>query len=422
MIDHTHDPAARSWVEGADAHADFPVQNLPFVVFAPAGGAPRIGTVIGDQVLDLSALPDLPGAAELAAPLLNPLFAAPSAMRVALRHALFARLTDRARADALRPHLHQSTAVALHLPFRVGDYTDFYVGIHHATAIGRLFRPDTPLLPNYRHVPIGYHGRASSVRVSDTPVTRPMGLVLPAGADTPVFAPTARLDFELELGFWLSGDNPLGSRVPIAQAWDRIGGVCLLNDWSARDIQAFEYQPLGPFLGKSFLTTVSPIVVTTQALAPFRVALPARPATDPAPAPHLLDTGEGGLAITLGVSLQTATMRAQGLPPFALSRSAASEAMYWSAAQIVTHHASNGCDLHAGDLIGTGTLSGPGPGEEGSLMERTQGGRVPLPLPSGETRCFLEDGDTLTLTARAEREDWRSIGFGPCIGTVEPAR
>lgn len=425
MIDHTHDPAAKSWVPGADDHPEFPLQNLPLGVFSHDGGEPRIGTAIGDHVLDLRAIAALLPALPLDRPVLNALFSLPATARRSLRHALFALLADPARADALAPHLHRVDAVTLHLPFAVGDYTDFYVGIHHATAIGRLFRPDNPLLPNYRHVPIGYHGRASSVRVSGTPVVRPCGQTLPPGATAPVFGPSARLDHELELGIWIAGENALGTPVPIARAWDRIGGLCLLNDWSARDIQAWEYQPLGPFLAKNFLTSVSPWVVTAEALAPFRTAPVPRTPGDPAPLAYLDDRADrqsGALAITLEAMITTPAMRERGLAPHRLSAGDAREAMYWTPAQLVAHHAVGGCDLHAGDLFGTGTLSGPQPGSAGSLIELTAGGRVPLTLPGGETRTFLADGDTLILAARAQAPGRRSIGFGTCIGQVVPAR
>ncbi|NMN06565.1 fumarylacetoacetase [Novosphingobium sp. SG919] len=428
MIDHTHDPRAQSWVEGAAGHPDFPVQNLPLGVFSLGEGEPRrIGTAIGGHVLDLAGLAAdgaLPQglATALAQPTLNALFALDDAERVALRHALFALLSSERCRLKVTPHLHRSEDVALHLPFAIGDYTDFYVGIHHATAIGKLFRPDNPLLPNYKHVPIGYHGRASSVRVSGTPVTRPWGQLKAPDAPAPVHAPCRRLDHELELGLWIAGDNALGEPVPIDTAWDRIGGLCLLNDWSARDIQAWEYQPLGPFLAKNFATTVSPWVITAQALAPFRMAAAPRPDGDPQPLPYLREGGEGALSITLETTLHTAAMRAAGLAPHRLSQGNAFDAMYWTPAQIVAHHASNGCDLHAGDLLGTGTLSGPTPDSAGSLMELSQGGKAPLALPGGETRTFLEDGDELALHARAERDGYATIGFGPCVGRIAAAR
>jgi len=431
LIDHTHAVDAESWVPGADAHPDFPVQNLPLGVFSTPGFSPRIGTAIGDHVLDVThfaaagwlAIPKRVDDA-LLEPRLNALFRLSPADRRTLRHALFATLTDRKNAGTGRAHLHPAADCTLHLPFRIGDYTDFYVGIHHATAIGKLFRPDAPLLPNYKHVPIGYHGRASSVRVSGTPVIRPRGQIMPSQAAAPIHTPARRLDCELELGLWIAGENDLGTPVPIATAWDRIGGISLLNDWSARDIQAWEYQPLGPFLAKNFLTTVSPWVVTTEALAPFRQAQPPRPTGDPAPLDHLWndkDQAHGALSIDLAITLSTAAMRAQGLPPHCLAQGNSAPAMYWTAAQIVAHHASGGCDLHPGDLLGTGTLSGPDQGSEGSLMELTDGGKQPIALPGGEVRHFLEDGDELALVGHARRDGYRSIGLGPCVGRVVPA-
>lgn len=428
MIDHTHDPAARSWVAGADDHEDFPVQNLPLGVFSPGRGTPRIGTAIGDSCLDLAAIAQLlpeEVRAALAETVLNALFALAPEARLKLRHALFALLTDAAaHRPAVEPHLHAASDCAVHLPFRIGDYTDFYVGIHHATNIGRLFRPDNPLLPNYKYVPIGYHGRASSVRPSGTCVIRPKGQIKGPNDPAPRFMPSERLDYELELGAWIAGENPLGEPVPIARAWNRIGGLSLLNDWSARDIQAWEYQPLGPFLAKNFLTSVSPWVITTEALAPFRVARAPRPQGDPEPLAYLDDPADraaGALTLELEVTLASKAMREGGLMPIRLSHGSAT-AMYWTLAQMVAHHSSSGCNLAPGDLLGTGTLSSPENGGEGSLMEITRGGAEPVTLPSGETRRFLEDGDELTLLARAERSGFRSIGFGPCSGVVEAAR
>ena len=427
MIDHTHDPAATSWVAGADDHPDFPVQNLPLGVFSPEGGAPRIGCAIGDYVLDLAGIAAwLPGTvrAALGQPRLNALFALPGEARLALRHAVFALLSETTHRDAIAPNLHPAGSAAMKLPFAIGDYTDFYAGIHHATNIGKLFRPDNPLLPNYKYVPIGYHGRASSVVPSGTPVRRPKGQTKAPGADAPGFGPSARLDYELELGIWLAGDNALGEAVPIDEAAARIGGYCLLNDWSARDMQAWEYQPLGPFLAKNFATSVSPWVVTVEALAPFRIAQPARPDGDPAPLPYLLDAAdqrEGALALTLEVALTTAAMRGAGAAPHRLSRTPAN-ALYWTPAQLVAHHASNGCDLHSGDLLGSGTISGAEEGTQGSLMEISRNGAAPITLANGETRRFLQDGDEVVMNARAAAAGFRSIGFGPCRGVVEPAR
>lgn len=426
-IDHSHALDASSWVDGADAHADFPVQNLPLGVFDPGDGDRRIGTAIGDHILDLRAISALLPKnlqAALQERVLNALFALPSADRLALRHALFALLTNDAARDDVEPHLHAVRRCAMHLPAQIGDYTDFYVGIHHATNIGKLFRPDNPLLPNYKHVPIGYHGRASSVRVSGTPVIRPKGQRRLPESELPVFGPCQRLDYELELGVWIAGENALGQAVPIAEAADRLAGLCLLNDWSARDLQAWEYQPLGPFLAKNFLSSVSPWVVTAEALAPFRVAQPPRPGDDPDPLPYLWDVQDqsrGAFALTLETRIATAVMRKAGVAPQRLSQGPATS-MYWTVAQMITHHASGGCNLMPGDLLGTGTISGPTSDSLGSLMEISRGGSTPIVLPSGETRSFLEDGDELILTARAESDGFRTIGFGQCSGIVEAAR
>ena len=427
--DHTHDPAASSWIPGADAHPDFPVQNLPLGVFSSGDEAARIGTAIGPFILDLSALSASGGlpaglAPALAAPDLNLLFALPAQARRELRWAVFEGLTSPAGQAMFQPHLVEASECRLRLPFVIGDYTDFYAGIHHATNIGRQFRPDSPLLANYKHVPIGYHGRASSVQPSGAPIVRPKGQRKGPESEGPDFGPTRRLDYELELAVWIAGSNALGEATPISEAGSRIGGLGLLNDWSARDIQAWEYQPLGPFLAKSFLTTVSPWVVTAEALAPFRRAQPPRPDGDPKPLPYLwdeVDQAEGALAIDLEVLLQSARMREAGLAPIRLSRGPATN-MYWTVAQMVAHHTANGCNLNPGDLLGTGTLSGEERGEFGSLAELSDGGRRPLTLPTGELRTFLEDGDEVQLKATASASGFRSIGFGPCRGMVTRER
>nr|WP_174278371.1 fumarylacetoacetase [Sphingomonas bacterium] len=423
-IDETHDPALTSWVAGADGHADFPIQNLPIGIFAPPSGRPRAGVAIGDMILDLEAttalLPEAAGSA-LSAATLNALFALPRDDRVALRRAVSRLLSDdRQRA---RLALHSASGCVMHLPAAIGDYTDFYVGIHHAQNVGRQFRPDSPLLTNYKWVPIGYHGRASSVRASGQPVIRPKGQRKAPDAPAPEYGPSRRLDYELEMGVWIGPGNALGATIPIGRAPEHIVGLSLLNDWSARDLQAWEYQPLGPFLAKNFLTSVSPWVVTAEALAPFRLAQPARPEGDPEPLPYLLDAADqagGAFAITLSVGLTTAAMRAAGHAVHRLSRGPMTSA-YWTIAQIVAHHASNGCDLHPGDLLGTGTLSGPDAGSFGSLLEISRGGTLSMSLPGGETRTFLEDGDEIVFTARAEADGYVPIGFGECRGRVEPA-
>ncbi|ATR21321.1 Fumarylacetoacetase [Roseomonas mucosa] len=431
--DATHDPARRSWVPGADGHADFPIQNLPLGIFSPPGGAPRGGVAIGDQVLDLPAAlaaglfagEAARAAGAASAKTLNSFFALGAGPRRALRVRLSEILSlgsdDRARAE---PCLRPAADCTLHLPAQVGDYTDFYVGIHHATNIGKVFRPDNPLLPNYKYVPIGYHGRASSLRVSGTGIRRPKGQLKAPEAEAPRFAPCERLDYELELGIWVGPGNELGEPVPVGEAASHVAGYCLLNDWSARDIQAWEYQPLGPFLAKNFGSTLSPWVVTPEALAPFRIAQPPRPEGDPAPLPYLLDEADqraGAFDLELEVLLATARMREQGLPPHRVSLSNTRH-MYWTVAQMIAHHTSNGCNLQPGDLLGSGTISAPDPTGFGSLLETTRGGREPLVLPSGESRRFLEDGDEVTLRLRARRDGAAPIGFGECRATILPAR
>lgn len=438
MIDHTHDPAAASWVPSAQGHAAFPVQNLPLGVFSPPGGTPRIGTAIGDLILDLAALAGaLPaGLAEaLTRPSLNALVDHAPATRRALRHAVFALLTDEGHRAAVAPHLHPAADCALHLPFVVGDYTDFYVGIHHATNIGKQFRPDNPLLPNYKHVPIGYHGRASSIVVSGTDVRRPRGQQSPPddkpGA-APTFGPSTMLDYELELGLVIGKQTSQGEPVPIAQAREHMLGVVLVNDWSARDVQKWEYQPLGPFLAKNFATSISPFIVTMDALEPFRCAAMKRPEGDPTPLPYLFDAEDqarGGLAITLEVWLQSEKMRAAGTPAMRLSRGSFTD-MYWTLAQLLTHHTSNGCNLSSGDLLASGTISGVAPDARGCLLELTWAGRdasgkplprKPIQLPSGEARTFLQDGDEVIMRGFAEAPGARRIGLGECRGKILPA-
>ncbi len=431
ILDETHDPALASWVTTANGHSDFPIQNLPLGVFTPPGGGPRGGVAVGDMILDLSlaAASGLMGAARGAAeagagPTLNPLLGLPASRRRALRRRLSALLADGAPEQAeVESWLLPASDCVMHLPARIGDYTDFYAGIHHALNVGRLFRPDNPLLPNYKAVPIGYHGRASSVRPSGAPVRRPKGQSLPQGGQTPVFGPSERLDIELELGVWIGAGNALGEPIAIDDADDHIAGLCLLNDWSARDLQAWEYQPLGPFLAKNFMTTISPWIVTAEALAPFRIAQPPRPDGDPAPLPYLLgevDQANGAYAIALDVLIQTLVMREAGLKPHRLGGGPAAN-LYWTLAQLVTHHASGGCNLNPGDLLGTGTISTPDDSGLGSLLELTRGGQHPIPLPGGETRTFLQDGDLIGLTARAAAAGYVSIGFGPCEGLIAPA-
>nr|WP_294168888.1 fumarylacetoacetase [uncultured Sphingomonas sp.] len=421
-LDETHDPRRTSWVESAQGHSDFPVQNLPLGVFSADGQGRRIGVAIGDFILDLTQAAeflDEEWRDELAHPVLNAWLARGPAAHTALRGRLSELLSDeRYRGDLEMALIGQSEA-RMHLPCLVGDYTDFYVGIHHATNVGRQFRPDQPLLPNYKYVPIGYHGRASSVRASGEPVIRPSGQRKPPEADEPVYGQSRRLDYELELGMWIGRGNRLGEPIQVGEAGEHIAGYCLLNDWSARDLQAWEYQPLGPFLAKNFLTSVSPWVITADALLPFRVAQPPRPEGDPQPLPYLRDGNPApGLGLTIEALISTERMRAESLPPHRLSHGNAAAAMYWSAAQILAHHSSNGCNLQPGDLIGTGTLSTAEDSGLGSLLEISRGGKRPLTLPTGEERSFLEDGDELILTARAEADGAVPIGFGECRGVV----
>jgi fumarylacetoacetase len=419
-LDTTHNPLAESWVESANGtDTDFPIQNLPFGRFRRGRDeAWRVGVAIGDDVLDLQRAGILESADCRAVMGLS------AAGRKALRKTLFDGLSAGSPVQARwKEALYVQSAVELGLPSEVGDYTDFYTGIHHATAVGKLLRPDSPLLPNYKWVPIGYHGRASSIAASGLKFHRPHGQVMQAGGIAPQLQPTQRMDYELELAIWIANGNALGEPIPIAQAENHVWGLSLLNDWSARDVQAWEYQPLGPFLAKSFATTVSPWVVTLDALAPFRCK-PRRPSGDPQPLPYLdspANRSGGAYAIELEVWLHTAEMQRDGLAPQLLSQSSFEDA-YWTLSQLVAHHTVNGCNLRAGDLLGTGTLSGPQPLQGGSLLELSQGGHIDITLDNGELRTFLEDGDTIILKAYAERAGARRIGFGECRGTVLPAR
>ncbi|MEN3972286.1 fumarylacetoacetase [Sphingomicrobium sp. XHP0235] len=429
QIDATHSPELKCWVAGADGHPDWPVQNLPLGVFTLRDSEPRIGTAIGDHILDLDALADTDLLDEdwreaLKEPTLNAFFALGAEAMQGLRETLSKLLTDEAHRGDVEPHLIAMADAEMQLPAHVGDFTDFYVGIHHANNVGSLFRPDNPLLPNYKHIPIGYHGRASSVRVSGHPVVRPTGQKKPAEeGGAPTRSPSARLDYELEMGIWIGEGNALGDPIPVGEAEQHIAGYCLLNDWSARDLQAWEYQPLGPFLAKSFLSTVSPWVVTPQALAPFMSSDTARTEADPEPLDYLKGGPEkSALGIKLEVLLSTKKMREAGEEPHVLSEGDAASAMYWSSAQIVTHHASNGCNLQPGDLIGTGTLSTEDAKGYGSLLELSNGGKQTIELPNGETRTFLEDGDDVTLRAWCEAEGAARISLGQCSGRVLAAR
>ncbi|TFH65970.1 MAG: fumarylacetoacetase [Gemmatimonadales bacterium] len=427
--DPTLDPARRSWIPSAnEPGTDFPVQNLPFGAFRREPGDEQVlGVAIGDRVLDLraalrgDALNQLPTAILEAtgASTLNPLLALGKEAWKALREAVSAVLTEGTRheppVEGWVPAQAEVTSV---LPITVGDYTYFYASIHHATNVGRMFRPENPLLPNYKHVPIGYHGRASSIVVSGTPVTRPSGQRKAADEDGPTFGPCRLLDYECEVGFVIGPGNRLGETIAIANASDHIFGYCLLNDWSARDIQAWEYQPLGPFLAKSFATTLSPWIITGEALPPFRSMLAPRPSGDPVPLPYLDDLGvPAGIDLHLEVHLQTRTMREAGSMPHRLSRANFLD-MYWSPEQMLTHHTSNGCNLRPGDLLGSGTVSGPADDARGCLLELTSRGSRPVTLPNEEVRRFLQDGDEVILTGRCDREGFTSIGFGECRGRV----
>jgi len=435
-VDETHDSDLRSWVESSNAPTtDFPIQNLPLGMFRADDGHARPGVAIGDRILDLTVAAE---AKLLNAPevklveacaddgALNPLVAAGQEPMRALRGALSRLLRSDtpqgraagARSDAL---LARPSEVELLLPVRIGDYSDFYSSIHHASNVGRMFRPDNALLPNYKWVPIGYHGRASSVLVSGSKVHRPLGQIRDEAQGAPTFGPTRRLDYELEVGAIIGRGNALGAPIPIASADSHIAGLCLVNDWSARDIQTWEYQPLGPFLAKSFATTMSPWLVTREALAPFRVPLAERPATDPAPLAYLADASDqahGGFAIEVRVWLTSARMREERRAPYLVSTASFESSLYWTPAQLVAHHTSNGCNLRAGDLLATGTVSGPTPESRGCLLERTWRGTEPLTLPTGETRRFLEDGDEVSMRARCARTGFRAIGFGECLGIV----
>ena len=434
-IDETHGPALKSWVESANApKTDFPIQNLPLGVFRTSGTElNRIGVAIGDSILDLRAclernlLVGMPTRILSACgdPTLNSLMACPDIERRALRHRLSHLLRTEGAQVTAKPHagevLVAQRDVRMALPARISDYTDFYASIDHATNVGSMMRPDHPLLPNYKWVPIGYHGRSSSIVVSGTPVRRPSGQIDPsAPGQAPHFEPSKLLDYELEMGIFIASGNELGTPVPITEAGARIFGLCLLNDWSARDIQKWEYQPLGPFLSKNFATSISPWVVTSEALAPFRVAAAHRPEGDPGPLPHLKsaqDQALGAFDVNLEVSLSTRAMRSHGHAPVRLSRSNVAS-LYWTPAQMIAHHTSGGCNLNPGDLLGTGTVSGKGKDSRGCLLELTMRGKDRIALPGGETRAFLEDGDEVVFTASCQREGFARIGFGECRGVV----
>lgn len=424
-----------SWVASANNRTtDFPIQNLPFGIFSVGDEGPRIGVAIGDQVLDLRAcveqgiLADLKTVEQAActAATLNKLMGLGRESATAIRRLLASVLSSEALEKVrkkVEPLLFSMSEVTMQLPAVIGDYTDFYASIYHATNVGKLFRPDNPLLPNYKYVPIGYHGRASSIVSSGTAIKRPRGQTKTAEAEHPTFGPTRLLDYELEVGCFVGPGNTQGEVIAIDDAESHIFGLCLLNDWSARDIQAWEYQPLGPFLAKNFATTISPWVVTMEALEPFRVPAFQREVGDPEPLPYLrsdVDRKRGGIDLTLEVWLASQRMRDAGLAPFRLSRGNTSD-LYWTLAQMLTHHASNGCNLQPGDLFGTGTVSGPTKDSTGCLLEITGRGAEPIQLPTGELRKFLEDGDEVIFRGYCEREGYPRIGFGECRGTILPA-
>ncbi len=436
-LNHTHDANARSWLESANAPGtDFPIQNLPLGVFRRKGSSEafRGGVAIGDQVIDLAAIARegvLSGPAAQAVnactgDALNDFLALDPLSWRALRHALFDLLKAGATgpgAQALRASLVPQAEVAYSVPTRVGNYTDFYTSIHHARNVGRVIRPDDPLTPNFQWIPIAYHGRASSVVISGTPFKRPMGQAMPPGSSAPVYGPCRRLDYELELGFYIGPGNTLGCPISIAEAEDHIFGMCLLNDWSARDHQFWEMAPLGPFLGKNFCTTVSPWIVTMEALAPYRVPF-AHPADEPQPLAYLaspVNTARGGVDVQLEVCIESATHRQRRMAPDRLSATSFRH-QYWTIAQMVAQHSVGGCNLQPGDLLGTGTISGPTPDQAGAMVELSLGGTRSIALPgTGESRTFLEDGDAIILRGWCEKPGAARIGFGENRGEVLPA-
>ncbi|MBX3281944.1 MAG: fumarylacetoacetase [Acidobacteria bacterium] len=431
MINETHDANLKSWVESAnDPNTDFPIQNLPFCRAIDESGSegPFVGVVIGDKILELTdencAAIDVvyPFGDSDDAVIRDCSSKTLSDLRRTLSNALRAENEGTFR-EILAFDLHDRAECQILHPFLIGDYTDFYCSIYHATNVGSMFRPDNPLMPNYKYIPIGYHGRASSIVLSGEDVKRPHGQNRSDAEKPPIFVPSRNLDYEMELGFFVGQGNELGQPIPISAAEAHIFGVCLVNDWSARDIQGWEYQPLGPFLAKNFATTISPFVVTMEALAPFRTNAFERAAADPQPLDYLADENNkkfGGLDINLEVYIQTEKMRDANIDPFCLSRSNTKD-LYWTIGQMLTHHASNGCNLQAGDLLATGTVSGKEKSERGCLLELTWRGKDPIDLPSGEQRRFLEDGDEIIMKGFCEREGFRRIGLGECRGRITPA-
>jgi fumarylacetoacetase len=432
-LNATHDRQVRSWVAGANEPlCDFPIQNLPFGVFRRRGSAERLrgGVAIGDQIVDLQALgaavPESAAGPALRAagqPALNALMQLGPGAWHTLRIALFDMLSEHSAGRQLIERcLVPQTSAEFAVPAQIGDYTDFYASKHHALAVGKLYRPDNPLTPNYTWMPIAYHGRASSIGVSEQRVHRPFGQSLPKGAARPVFGASRRLDYELEVGIFIGTGNALGTTIGVDAAEEHVFGLCLLNDWSARDVQSWEAQPLGPFLGKNFATTISPWIVTLEALAPFRAPLERTTADEPG-LPYLESAATraaGAFELELSVYLETAAMRSRGAAPERLARSNFRHA-HWTIAQMLAHHTVGGCNLRCGDLLGSGTQSGPLPEEAGSLLELTAGGTHEITLGSGEKRTFLEDGDRVTLRGRCAREGFAAIGFGEATGRILPA-
>ena len=433
-INETHNPGLKSWVESANVDGcDFPIQNLPFGTFIRAGSddLPRGCVAIGDQILVLTHCLTkglLTGKAEQAieaalGPTLNRLMALGPEHWSALRAQLSALLSAGGAEAELKDALVPMTDIEMCMPVDIGDYTDFYASINHATNVGKLFRPDNPLLPNYKNIPIAYHGRSSSIRISGSPAKRPMGQLKAPDAEAPVVGACQRLDYETELGVFVGPGNDLGESIPIDEAEDHIFGFCVLNDWSARDIQAWEYQPLGPFLAKNFATTISPWIVTMEALAPYQTHVYQRPEGDPQPLSYLTSADHdqvGALDIVLEVAIATEKMRSEGQAPQVIGTPVFKD-MYWSVFQMLTHHTMGGCNLQPGDFYGSGTISGTGQDQLGSLLEVTVGGKESIEFPTGETRTFLEDGDEVVMRAWCEKEGAVRIGFGECRSIILPA-
>ena len=435
-IDETHDPKRSSWVASAQGHPEFPIQNLPFGVFSVGNQEPRGGVAIGDKILDLRAALDaglfsgepLRAAQAAAGASLNPLMALGAKPRTALRKRLSSLLSadapERTKVEGLSAKiLHEQSACRMHVPAEIGAFTDFFAGIEHAANGGRRRGQNPPLAANYKYVPVAYHSRASSIRASGVPIRRPHGQRLVGAATTPTFGPCLKLDFELEVAVWIGTGNALGAPIAIGDAADHVFGLGLVNDWSARDIQRWESAPLGPFLSKNFGTTISPWIVTVEALAPFRIAQPARPAGDPRPLEYLWDEDDqasGAFDIELEVLLSSASMRARRESAKRVSVSNTKH-LYWTIAQMVAHHTCGGCNLEPGDLFGSGTVSAPDASGYGSIAELSYDGERPFEIAAGEKRSFLEDGDEVVFRAHARREGFAPIGFGECSGTIVAA-